>query len=93
MGLADARTVDGTHLVPWLNRLSDVLYLMARASEPRAVPAAKTHASTPRAAAAKTQVSEPRAAAVKAQVSESRAAAATAPPTKSRPARKARRRG
>ena len=28
-----ARHVDGTHLLPWLNRLSDVLYLLARASE------------------------------------------------------------
>lgn len=39
VGLADERKVDGTHLLPWLNRLSDVLFLMARASEGRARPA------------------------------------------------------
>ena len=39
VGLVDARLVDGTHLLPWLNRLSDVLFLAARASEARARPA------------------------------------------------------
>ena len=36
VGLVDARLVSGTQLLPWLNRLSDVLFLMARASEGRA---------------------------------------------------------
>lgn len=31
--LVDAKTVRGEHLLPWLNRLSDVLYLLARALE------------------------------------------------------------
>ncbi len=33
--LVDAKTVDGEHVVPWLNRLSDVLFLLARAVEKR----------------------------------------------------------
>ncbi|MDE3102600.1 MAG: cob(I)yrinic acid a,c-diamide adenosyltransferase [Chloroflexota bacterium] len=41
VGLADATLVDGTHLVPWLNRLSDVVYLLARALE-----SARTEASS-----------------------------------------------
>ncbi len=48
VGLADARALDATLLLPWLNRLSDVLYLMARASEPRAA-AAKTEPTARRA--------------------------------------------
>lgn len=35
VGLVDARAVDGEHLLPWLNRLSDVLFLLARALERR----------------------------------------------------------
>lgn len=31
-----AKLIDGSSLLPWLNRLSDVLYLLARASERRA---------------------------------------------------------
>ena len=31
--LVDAKTVSGGHLVPWMNRLSDVLFLLARAIE------------------------------------------------------------
>jgi len=37
--LADAGSVAGEHLVPWLNRLSDVIYLLARASENKRTPA------------------------------------------------------
>lgn len=33
--LVDARTIAGEHLVPWLNRLSDVLFLLARVVEER----------------------------------------------------------
>lgn len=33
VALADSGTVDGTHLLPWLNRLSDVVFLLARAAE------------------------------------------------------------
>ncbi len=33
VALVVAKQLDGTHLLPWLNRLSDVLYLLARASE------------------------------------------------------------
>jgi len=33
--LADAKVVGGEHLIPWLNRLSDVLFLLARAVEKR----------------------------------------------------------
>ena len=75
VGLADARVVDATFLLPWLNRLSDVLYLMARASEPQAVPA-------------KTRASEPQAVPATARAREPRSAAATAMPAKARPARK-----
>jgi cob(I)alamin adenosyltransferase len=31
--LVDAKVVGGEHLLPWLNRLSDVLFLLARAQE------------------------------------------------------------
>jgi cob(I)alamin adenosyltransferase len=31
--LVDARSVSGEHVIPWLNRLSDVLFLLARAVE------------------------------------------------------------
>ncbi|MDE3192695.1 MAG: cob(I)yrinic acid a,c-diamide adenosyltransferase [Chloroflexota bacterium] len=41
VGLADAKLLDGEHLVPWLNRLSDVVFLLARVVEP-----ARTAAST-----------------------------------------------
>lgn len=37
--LVDANILDGTHLIPWLNRLSDVVYLLARAVERRPRPA------------------------------------------------------
>ncbi len=33
--LVDAKLVSGEHLLPWLNRLSDVLFLLARAVERR----------------------------------------------------------
>lgn len=33
--LGDAGTLDGTHLIPWLNRLSDLVYVLARSVEPR----------------------------------------------------------
>ena len=33
VALVDAGTVEGTHLLPWLNRLSDVVFLLARAAE------------------------------------------------------------
>ena len=33
VALVDSRVVDGTHLLPWLNRLSDVVFLLARAAE------------------------------------------------------------
>lgn len=33
VALADGGAVDGTHLLPWLNRLSDVVFLLARAAE------------------------------------------------------------
>ena len=39
VALADAGLVEGTHLLPWLNRLSDVLYVLSRAVEPGARPA------------------------------------------------------
>jgi cob(I)alamin adenosyltransferase len=31
--LVDAKVVSGEHVIPWLNRLSDVLFLLARATE------------------------------------------------------------
>lgn len=37
--LVDAGTIGGEHLVPWVNRLSDVLFLLARAVERRPRPA------------------------------------------------------
>ncbi len=33
VALVDAGAADGTHLLPWLNRLSDVVFLLARAAE------------------------------------------------------------
>ena len=39
--LVDAKTVSGEHLIPWLNRLSDVLFLLSRAVEKRARPASE----------------------------------------------------
>jgi cob(I)alamin adenosyltransferase len=33
--LADAGSVEGEHLVPWMNRLSDVVYVLARSVERR----------------------------------------------------------
>ncbi len=33
--VTDATRADGGHLIPWLNRLSDVVYLLARAVEKR----------------------------------------------------------
>ncbi len=33
--LVDAKVVSGEHVIPWLNRLSDVLFLLARAVEKR----------------------------------------------------------
>ena len=38
--LADAKAVDGEHLLPWLNRLSDVLFLLSRALERKRTEAA-----------------------------------------------------
>ncbi len=35
VALADAGTVDGEHLVPWINRLSDVVFVLARSVEGR----------------------------------------------------------
>lgn len=48
--LVDARTVRGDHLLPWLNRLSDVLFLLARALErtPRPAQAVVRRASRAR---------------------------------------------
>ena len=34
--LVDAGAADGAHLLPWLNRLSDVVFLLARAADARA---------------------------------------------------------
>ncbi|HEV2249469.1 MAG TPA: cob(I)yrinic acid a,c-diamide adenosyltransferase [Candidatus Limnocylindria bacterium] len=39
VALADAGVVDGAHLLPWLNRLSDVLFVLSRAVEPGVRPA------------------------------------------------------
>lgn len=33
VALVDGGEVDGTHLLPWLNRVSDVVFLLARAAE------------------------------------------------------------
>lgn len=38
--LADAKAVDGEHVLPWLNRLSDVLFLLSRALERKRTEAA-----------------------------------------------------
>ncbi len=35
VALADAGHVDGEQLIPWLNRLSDVVFVLARSVEPR----------------------------------------------------------
>lgn len=37
--LADNGQVDGTLLIPWLNRLSDIVFVLARSVEPAATPA------------------------------------------------------
>jgi cob(I)alamin adenosyltransferase len=39
VALVDSGLIEGTHLLPWLNRLSDVLYVLSRAVEPGARPA------------------------------------------------------
>ena len=39
VALADAGQIDGEHLLPWLNRMSDVLFVLSRAVEPGARPA------------------------------------------------------
>lgn len=39
--LVDGGTVSGEHLLPWLNRLSDVLFVLARSVEPAATPAGR----------------------------------------------------
>ncbi len=39
VALADAGHVDGEHLIPWLNRLSDVVFVLARSVEPHATQA------------------------------------------------------
>lgn len=36
VALVDAGQIDGTHLLPWVNRLSDVLFVLSRAVEPGA---------------------------------------------------------
>jgi cob(I)alamin adenosyltransferase len=41
VALADSGHVDGEHLLPWLNRLSDVLFVLSRAVEPGARPASE----------------------------------------------------
>jgi cob(I)alamin adenosyltransferase len=41
VALVDARAVSGRHLIPWLNRLSDVVYLLARSKEKTRVLAAR----------------------------------------------------
>jgi cob(I)alamin adenosyltransferase len=41
VALADGGHVDGEHLLPWLNRLSDVLFVLSRAVEPGARPASE----------------------------------------------------
>lgn len=35
VALVDAGTLDGTQLIPWLNRLSDIVFVLARSVEPR----------------------------------------------------------
>jgi cob(I)alamin adenosyltransferase len=39
VALVDAGQIGGEHLLPWLNRLSDVLFVLSRAVEPGARPA------------------------------------------------------
>ena len=39
VALVDGGQLDGEHLLPWLNRLSDVLFVLSRAVEPGARPA------------------------------------------------------
>lgn len=39
VALADAAQIDGEQLLPWLNRLSDVLFVLSRAVEPAVRPA------------------------------------------------------
>jgi cob(I)alamin adenosyltransferase len=39
VALVDAGQLDGEHLLPWLNRLSDVLFVLSRAVEPGTRPA------------------------------------------------------
>src|SRR5437667_360845 len=39
VALADAGGIDPEHLLPWANRLSDVLFVLSRAVEPGARPA------------------------------------------------------
>lgn len=34
VALVDAGTLDGTQLIPWLNRLSDIVFVLARSVEP-----------------------------------------------------------
>lgn len=41
VALADAGSIDGAHLVPWLNRMSDLIFVVARSVEPAAGPTAK----------------------------------------------------
>lgn len=45
VALVDAREVSGRHLLPWLNRLSDVVYLLARSKEKTRVLAARARAA------------------------------------------------
>ena len=39
VALVDAGAVDGTQLIPWLNRLSDIVFVLARSVEPRSTTA------------------------------------------------------
>lgn len=57
--LVDAKEIDGTHLLPWLNRASDVAFLLARALEQRRTEA-KTGAITRRGDRASGRSSSPR---------------------------------
>jgi cob(I)alamin adenosyltransferase len=42
VALSDGGYIHGEHLLPWLNRLSDVLFVLSRAVEPGARPARET---------------------------------------------------
>ena len=42
VALADGGHIDGEHLLPWVNRLSDVLFVLSRAVEPGARPASES---------------------------------------------------